>query len=284
MGDGGDALDGWRRALDCVVVWFVILRWSKRKQDVSDYTLPMRRHVNKRGFTVMALMLGVLSGAVRAEVPSSARSREVVSRVEPRLRGELQKLGLAIGSPVFIRIFKEPAKLELWMEKGATYHLFRTYDICKFSGSLGPKLKEGDGQAPEGCYSVAAGQMNPNSRYHLSFNLGFPNAFDRQHQRTGSALMVHGACASIGCYAMGDEAMEEIWTLCVRALEKGQKWFSVHCFPFPLTAGKIERHQADRWIGFWKELEPVYLMFEKTRIPPRVGVRQGKYKVEAGEK
>ena len=241
----------------------------------------MRINVSERGSCVMALALALLSGSVRAEVPSSARSREVVSRVEPRLKGELQKLGLTNGSPVFIRIFKEPAKLELWMEKGPKYRLFRTYEICKFSGGLGPKLKEGDGQAPEGCYSVAARQMNPNSSYHLSFNLGFPNAYDRHHRRTGSALMVHGKCASIGCYAMGDEAIEEIWTLCARALEKGQGSFPVHCFPFPLTASNLKRQEANAWIEFWKELEPVYSMFEKTRVPPRVIVRQGKYEVEA---
>ena len=237
-------------------------------------------NLSERGFFVMALMV-VLSGSITAEVPSSARSREVVNRVEPRLNGDLEKLGLTNGSPVFI--FKEPAKLELWMEKGAKYRLFRTYDICKFSGGFGPKIKEGDGQAPEGCYSIAAGQMNPNSSYHLSFNLGFPNAFDRDHGRTGSALMVHGKCASIGCYAMGDEAIEEIWTLCVRALEKGQRSFQAHCFPFPLTAANLKRHEGNAWIEFWKELEPVYSMFEKTRVPPRVVVRQGKYELEAAE-
>ena len=236
------------------------------------------------GFTVMALTLLLVSASESAEVPSSTRSREVVHRVEPRLNGELEKLGLTNGSPVFIRIFKEPAKLELWMEKGPKYRLLRTYDICKFSGGFGPKLKEGDGQAPEGCYTVTARQMNPNSSYHLSFNLGFPNEFDRHHRRTGSALMVHGKCASIGCYAMGDEAIEEIWTLCVRALEKGQRSFQVHCFPFPLTASNLKRNEANAWIEFWKELEPVYLMFEKTRVPPRVIVREGKYEVETGEK
>jgi murein L,D-transpeptidase YafK len=237
--------------------------------------------VSHFGFIMMVMTLLLVSASEGAEVPSSTRSRGVVDRVEPRLKGELQKLGLTNGSPVFIRIFKEPAKLELWMEKGPKYRLFRTYDICKFSGGFGPKLKEGDGQAPEGCYTVAARQMNPNSSYHLSFNLGFPNEFDQHHRRTGSALMVHGKCASIGCYAMGDEAIEEIWTLCVGALEKGQGSFPVHCFPFPVTASNLKRHEANEWIEFWKELEPVYSMFEKTRVPPRVVVRQGKYEVEA---
>jgi murein L,D-transpeptidase YafK len=106
--------------------------------------------------------------------------------------------------------------------------------------------------------------MNPNSSYHLSFNLGFPNEFDRHHRRTGSALMVHGSCASIGCYAMGDEATEEIWTLCVGAFEKGQESFQVHCFPFRLTPGNLKGHAEDRWIAFWKEMEPLYSLFDTS--------------------
>ena len=136
--------------------------------------------------------------------------------------------------------------------------------------------------ANAGTFGWISSGMNPNSGYHLSFNLGFPNEYDRHHGRTGSALMVHGACVSIGCYAMGDEAIEEIWTLCLRALEKGQGSFQVHCFPFPLTAANLKRHEGNAWIAFWRELEPVYSMFEKTRIPPRMIVRHGKYEVKAG--
>jgi murein L,D-transpeptidase YafK len=223
-------------------------------------------------------------GFVNASVPTSARSRAAVARVEPKLEQSLSKLGLTLGSPVYIRIFKEPRVLELWMQKGRKYRLFRTYDICKFSGGLGPKLKEGDGQAPEGCYTVTPEQMNPNSRYHLSFNLGFPNDFDRYHRRTGSALMVHGSCVSIGCYAMGDEAIEEIWTLCVRALESGQTSFQVHCFPFRLSQTNLKRHRDDQWAEFWEELEAVYQAFEERRLPPTVGIERGKYKVRNPEK
>lgn len=218
-----------------------------------------------------------------AAAPSSERSREVVRRMEPKLEQQLAISGLKRGSPVFIRIFKEPGTLELWIQKEKTFRLFRTYKICKFSGKLGPKLKEGDGQAPEGCYFVTLSQMNPNSSYHLSFDLGYPNEFDRHHGRTGSALMVHGRCVSIGCYAMGDEAIEEIWTLCSRSLEKGQPFFRVDCFPFALTSENLKEHAESPWIDFWKDLQPIYNHFETKRIPPDVIVRDGHYEVKKGQ-
>lgn len=228
-------------------------------------------------FIVLFAFVIAVSHGVNGEVPSSVRSREAVKRVEPKLKAALDKEGLKLGSPIFIRIFKEPAKLEIWAQKESTFQLFKSYKVCRLSGDLGPKLKEGDGQAPEGCYFVTTSQMNPKSSYHLSFNLGYPNAFDRHHGRTGSALMVHGSCFSIGCYAMGDDAIEEIWTLCSRALEKGQKFFRVHCFPFPLTDKTLQEHSRSNWITFWKELKPIYEAFEKDRVPPNVAVREGRY-------
>jgi murein L,D-transpeptidase YafK len=217
---------------------------------------------------------------VFAAVPSSARSKAAADRVRPRLEQELTKVGLKFGAPVFIRIFKEPAILELWLQKDATsgkFERFRTYPICKFSGTLGPKIKEGDNQAPEGIYRVEPSQMNPNSRFHLSFNLGYPNEFDRHHKRTGSALMVHGSCRSIGCFAMGDDAIEEIWTLCSAALDAGQKAFDVHIFPFPLRESKLKKQETNPSVTFWRDLQPIYDAFEATSIPPQVIVKSGRY-------
>ena len=105
------------------------------------------------------------------------------------------------------------------------FERFATYPICRWSGRLGPKFREGDRQAPEGFYTVDAEQLNPNSRMHRSFNLGFPNAYDQAHGRTGSFLMVHGGCASIGCYAVTDPAVDEIWRMVTAALEQGQARF-----------------------------------------------------------
>ncbi len=129
-----------------------------------------------------------------------------LAQLNERLAGK----GLARGNPVFIRIFKREQELELWMKKGGSFVLFASYPICRYSGELGPKRQEGDFQAPEGFYSVARAQLNPRSSYRRSFNLGFPNLYDAANGRTGSFVMVHGACMSAGCYAMTDPVIDEI--------------------------------------------------------------------------
>ena len=199
------------------------------------------------------------------QVPSSARSLEVRQRVAPLLVRDLEAAGLSYGSPVFMRIFKDERELELWVEKGGKFECFRTYRIAAMSGSLGPKLKEGDGQAPEGFYFVRPSQMNPKSDYHLSFNLGYPNAYDRAHGRDGSALMVHGSRVSVGCYAMTDPKIEEIFTLADAALRKGQPFFWVHCFPFRMTDENMASHADSEWIDFWNNLKQGYDAFEKSK-------------------
>ncbi|WP_200391778.1 L,D-transpeptidase family protein [Roseibacillus ishigakijimensis] len=198
-------------------------------------------------------------------------------RTVPRLRKELAGRDFPWGGAVFLRIFKEERELELWVEKGEHFELFRTYAIAGMSGQLGPKLAEGDRQAPEGFYYVPRSAMNPRSRYHLSFNLGFPNAYDRAQGRTGSFLMVHGGRLSIGCFAMTDEKVEEIYLLCDAALAAGQPFFRVHCFPFRMSEERMGRARGHRWLPFWQELQPGYQWFEKHRRPPNVLVQEGRY-------
>ncbi len=197
--------------------------------------------------------------------------------VIPRLAGELASAGFELGQPIFIRIFKASRELEVWMMKGGSYSLFKTYEICAHSGELGPKLKEGDRQSPEGFYFVTPEQMNPNSRYHLSFNLGFPNAYDRAHARTGSFLMVHGNCLSIGCYAMTDAGIEEIYLLAESAFANGQPFFRTHIFPFRMTDGNLATHAGSHWIEFWRNLKDGYDWFEDRKVPPAVFVKGGLY-------
>lgn len=209
--------------------------------------------------------------------PSSERSREAITRVAPLLVRALQANGLSYGAPIFIRIFKNERELELWVRQDEAFQLFRTYEIVAMSGTLGPKQFKGDYQAPEGFYSVSPARMNPNSSYHLSFNLGYPNAYDRAHHRTGSALMVHGDQVSIGCYAMTDAKIEEIYCLADAALRDGQKEFQVHCFPFRMTAENMERHAESEWMPFWENLKEGYDWFEERRQPPEVGVREERY-------
>ena len=136
---------------------------------------------------------------------------------------------------MFLRIFKLESELEIWMEKDGRYQKFATYPICLWSGRLGPKLREGDRQAPEGFYAVTKEELNPNSRWHRSFSLGFPNAFDRAQGRTGSFIMVHGGCQSVGCFAMTNDVVDEIWRLVTAALDQGQPAFNVQVFPFRMT-------------------------------------------------
>jgi murein L,D-transpeptidase YafK len=190
--------------------------------------------------------------------------------------------GVSMGVPVYLRIFKLESELELWVEKDGRFVRFATYPICLWSGRLGPKLKEGDRQAPEGFYTVAAEQLNPNSRMHRSFSLGFPNVFDQAHGRTGSFLMVHGGCASIGCYAVTDPVVDEIWRMVTAALDRGQARFPVHVFPFRMTDRNVRLHRGDRWEGFWADLKKGYDMFETSRLPPMVSVCKGRYVFEAG--
>jgi len=182
----------------------------------------------------------------------------------------------------FIRIFKAEAELELWSRaEGETqYSLAKTYPICAWSGALGPKLKEGDGQSPEGFYFVTKNRLNPNSQFHLSFNLGFPNAYDRAHGRSGSYLMVHGACASIGCYAMTDAGIEEIYGAVEASLEAGQPFVRVHVFPFRMTDANMTRYRTHKWARFWANLKTGYDAFERTKIPPNTLVRNKTYVFE----
>jgi murein L,D-transpeptidase YafK len=199
-----------------------------------------------------------------------------------RLNERLAAHGAKLGVPVYLRIFKLESELELWIEKDGRFVHFATYPICRWSGQLGPKLKEGDRQAPEGFYTVAAEQLNPNSRMHRSFSLGFPNAFDQAHGRTGSFLMVHGGCASTGCYAVTDPVVDEIWRLVTAALDNGQMRFPVHVFPFRMTDRNLRWRRGNLWEDFWADLKKGYDLFDQNRMPPMISVCKGRYVFEAG--
>ena len=197
----------------------------------------------------------------------------------------LKARGLTLGAPVFIRIFKQEARLELWMLRRLSenrnrgrYVLFKAYKICKFSGRLGPKLFEGDKQAPEGIYTVSNWQLGQYSaRWPQSINLGFPNNFDRAFGRTGSHLLIHGGCSSSGCFAMTNAVMDEIHEIVTAAFRGGQKRVYVHAFPFRLTTAALKRRQRHRWYRFWRSLQPIYEAFEQSHIVPAVSVCGGAY-------
>lgn len=196
------------------------------------------------------------------------------SKLKERLAAE----GVREGAPVLVRIFKKEFELELWMKRDGAFKRFATYPICRWSGTLGPKLREGDGQAPEGFYSVDANALNPNSTYYRSFNVGYPNAFDAANGRTGSLIMVHGACASIGCFAMTDAQIGEIWQLVTAAFAQGQRRFQVQIYPFRMTDEALLAFAGHPDHAFWSSLKAGHDIFEQTRLPPRVAICERGYR------
>ncbi|MBF9232740.1 L,D-transpeptidase family protein [Microvirga alba] len=224
---------------------------------------------------------------------ASDRAIRVVALIAPELAislrhgaakpvsARLGERGFSLGAAAFIRIFKQESELEVWLSRNGIYELFATYPICTWSGALGPKIAEGDGQSPEGFYAVDLKQLNPNSAYYRAFNLGFPNAYDRAHGRTGSFLMVHGDCLSIGCYAMTDKGIDDIYAIVEAALREGQREVPVHAFPFRMTGDKLAATEGHRWAAYWANLKEGHDLFETTKTPPTASVCGGRYAFDA---
>jgi len=195
-----------------------------------------------------------------------------------RILAELKAKKMEKESPILMRIFKEESELEVWKQNDSgRFALLRTYPICRWSGELGPKIKTGDRQAPEGIYTITPGLMNPNSSYYLAINTGFPNAYDRANGRTGAFLMIHGDCSSAGCYAMTDEQIAEIYALAREAFFGGQASFQLQAYPFRMTPLNMARHRNSPHLAFWKMIKEGYDHFEVTHLEPRVGVCEKRY-------
>ncbi len=212
-------------------------------------------------------------GSAEDSVPPAERQLPASTQALLAIKGMKQE------SPIFVRIFKEESEFEVWKWKDGKFQHFRTYPICAWSGGLGPKVQQGDRQAPEGFYTVSRGQMNPHSLYHLAFNIGFPNAYDASNGHTGASLMVHGDCKSAGCYAMTDAYIEEIYILAREAFNAGQTKFHVQALPFHMTAENMQRHRDSPWYPFWLKLKEGYDAFEATGKPPIVKVCSKQYLV-----
>lgn len=187
--------------------------------------------------------------------------------------------GVRDDSPVLIRIFKQERVLEMWRSDGTRFVKVRSFDICSVSGGLGPKKREGDRQAPEGFYTVTRNMLNPRSIEWLSFNTGYPNAFDRSHGRTGSALMVHGGCSSRGCYAITDGAMQDLYAAMRDAFAAGQRSVQLQIYPFRMTTNNMHWHAKDLNADFWQQLKAGYDRFESTGQELDVSVIKGRYVV-----
>lgn len=224
--------------------------------------------------SLLALSLAACQDGSGINGPS-ARS---LAPIAPQTVALMQSKGMQQSDPILIRAFKKEAEMEVW-KKGSDgrYALLKTYPICRWSGQLGPKTREGDRQAPEGFYTITPGLMNPNSSYYLSFDTGFPNAVDRANGRTGRYLMVHGTCSSAGCFAMTDATIAEIYAVAREAFIGGQRSFQFQSYPFRMTAENMAKFRNDPNIGFWQNLKEGSDYFEALREEPKIGQCGTKY-------
>jgi len=228
------------------------------------------------------------SAAIAAAIALSGCDQESITSgralapLSDKMVADIEQKHMDKESPILIRLFKEESELEVWKKtRDGSFALLKTYPICRWSGDLGPKKKEGDRQAPEGFYTITPGQMNPNSNYYLAFNTGFPNAYDRAWGYTGSELMVHGDCSSRGCYAMTDEQIQEIYALARESFFGGQKEFQFEAFPFRMTALNMAKHRNNPNFAFWKMIKEGYDHFEATHQEPKVAVCEKHYVFDA---
>jgi murein L,D-transpeptidase YafK len=209
---------------------------------------------------------------------SSLGGTRHLAPIPPATTALMASKGVTPSDPILMRAYKKESELEVWKKgRDGRYALLKTYPICRWSGQLGPKIREGDRQAPEGFYTVTPAQMNPNSSFYLSFDTGYPNAFDRAHGRSGSHLMVHGTCSSRGCFAMTDEVIAEVYAIAREAFAGGQRGFQFQSYPFRMTAENVAKHRADPNMAFWQNLKEGSDYFEVFKEEPRVAVANMRY-------
>ncbi len=224
--------------------------------------------LNRRPLVRTLMASAAIAAAVvlgGCDTDSNAPSLRSLQPLSAKMIADIDQKNMAKESPILVRIFKDEAELEVWKEdKSGRYALLKTYPICRWSGELGPKLREGDRQAPEGFYTITPSLMNPNSSYYLAINMGFPNAYDKSNGRTGAFLMIHGDCSSRGCYAMTDEQIAEIYALARESFFGGQTAFQIQAFPFRMTPLNMAKHRNSPHMAFWKMLKQGYDHFEVT--------------------
>ncbi|MDO9426050.1 MAG: murein L,D-transpeptidase family protein [Methylobacterium sp.] len=229
-----------------------------------------------RPFLLAALLAVLLAGGAIA--PADAATGKAFAPIPAATLGLMQAKGTTAQAPVLFRAYKKESEIEVWKRAaGGRFVLVKTFPICRWSGQLGPKRKTGDRQTPEGFYTVPQRQMNPNSSYYLSFDVGYPNAYDRAHGSTGSAVMVHGVCSSMGCFAMTDAVVGEIYAIAREAFAGGQAAFQFQSYPFRMTAQNMARHRTDPNIEFWRQLKAGSDRFEALGEEPAVSVVAGRY-------
>ena len=238
-------------------------------------SIPKRRLTASRAGPLLAVALAV---AVLLGSQAQAQSDKASAPIPAATLALMAAKGTTASAPVLFRAYKKESEIELWKRAGNGRFVFvKTYPICRWSGQLGPKTRTGDRQTPEGFYTVAKTQMNPNSSYYLSFDVGYPNAYDRAHGFTGSAVMVHGICSSMGCFAMTDKVAGELFSVAREAFAGGQGAFQFQSFPFRMSAANMARYRTDPNIAFWRQLKEGSDRFEATGQEPAVSVSAGRY-------
>ncbi|HEY7299618.1 MAG TPA: murein L,D-transpeptidase family protein [Xanthobacteraceae bacterium] len=245
----------------------------------------MKRHPVVRSLLASAVVAAAIALAGCNPESMGASSLRSLQPLSPQMIAEIDHRNMSKDSPILVRIFKEESELEVWKQDNTgRFALLKTYPICRWSGELGPKVRMGDRQAPEGFYTITPGLMNPNSNYYLAINTGFPNAYDRANGHTGEFLMIHGDCSSAGCYAMTDEQVGEIYALARESFLGGQRSFQIQAYPFRMTPLNMARHRNSPNMPFWQMLKEGYDHFEVTRLEPKVDVCEKRYVFDAETK
>ncbi len=227
---------------------------------------------------LLAASLSVLALAGCNDESALPRSGRHYVPLSFAIQSEMREKNMRTHAPILIRAFKQESELEVWkQDSSGKMALLKTFPMCRWSGQLGPKVKEGDRQVPEGFYSITPGAMNPNSNYYLSFNVGYPNNFDRQLGRSGAHIMVHGDCSSMGCFAMTDAQVADIYALTREAFAGGQTQIQMQSFPFRMTPENLAKYRNDPHMSFWKNLKQGNDHFEVTRQPVKTAACNGRY-------
>jgi len=226
---------------------------------------------------IFGLLLSLFLFHPKNKLPDSKLAKDVRVKVWPKLQTELTGKGLNINSAVYLRIFKDESVMEIWVRSGRQYQFFKSYNICYFSGGLGTKTRSGDGKSPEGFYTITPAQLYPLSSYYLAMNIGYPNKLEQLKGYTGDEIMVHGHCASIGCYAMTDEGIEEIYTLVYKNFESGRQKIQLDIFPFRMNQEHLTKYTTSSYLPFWKSMKPGYDLFEKNHIPAVAAIKNRGY-------
>lgn len=185
-----------------------------------------------------------------------------------------------------INAYKSEEKLEVWLKKPseAKFRLFKIYDFCEHSGTLGPKVMEGDLQTPEGFYQINI--FNPESSYHLSLGIDYPNNVDLTRtgpaNKPGGDIYIHGNCVTVGCIPLTDEKIKEVYLLAIFAKNGGQNTMPVNIFPFKMDEPNMKNYSQKfpQHVAFWQTLKQGYLAFEQNKFLPKINPIKGKYVIK----